>query len=77
MKLEETTVTLQSINPRKPITKRATKPLEARGIMTHLIFLKITPRVTINIIKTPKAKYCRSLLMKLIMSEAIMAVPPK
>ena len=77
MKLDDTTVTRQSIKPSNPITKRATNPLDARGMATHLAFLNIAPRVMMNIIKTPKAKYRRSLFIKLIMSEAIMAVPPK
>ena len=77
MKLEETTVTLQSIHPKKPITNNAIRPLEAKGIKTHRNFLKISESVTINITKTPSAKYCRSLFIKLIISEAIIAVPPR
>ena len=77
MKLDETTVTRQSIHPKKPITKMAIRALDTRGINTQRGFLKITDKVTMNISSTPNAKYCKSLLMKLIMSEAIMAVPPK
>ena len=41
MKFEETTVTRQSIHPKKPTTKKATRKLHPRGNATHLIFLKI------------------------------------
>ena len=41
IKLDETTVTLQSIQPKKPITTRAIRALETKGIVTHLNFLKI------------------------------------
>ena len=77
MKFEETTVTLQSIQPRNPITKTAIKALETKGIATQRNFLKIILKVITNIISTPRAKYWRSLFMKLIMSEAIIAVPPR
>ena len=57
IKLDETTVTLQSIQPKKPITKRAISALDTKGISTQRTFLKIALKVRTNIIKTPKAKY--------------------
>ena len=57
MKFEETTVTLQSIQPRNPITKRAIKALETKGIATQRNFLKMILKVITNIISTPIAKY--------------------
>ena len=39
-KLEETTVTLQSNNPRNPITKKAMPALQNKGKETHLALLK-------------------------------------
>ena len=77
IKLEETTVTLQSINPKNPITTKAISALEIKGMATHRIFLKIAPKVIMNITRTPSAKYCKSLSIKLIISEAIIAVPPR
>ena len=57
MKFEETTVTLQSIQPKNPITKRAIKALEIKGIATQRNFLKMRLKVITNIISTPRAKY--------------------
>ena len=45
IKFEETTVTLQSTNPRKPMTNSPTNPLQERGKTTHRRFLKTIPRV--------------------------------
>ena len=57
IKLDETTVTLQSIQPKNPITKRAIRALDTNGIATQRTFLKIILKVRTNIIKTPRAKY--------------------
>ena len=77
IKLEETTVTRQSIQPKKPTIKRPTNPLQIKGSKTHLTLLKTIPKVNIKRNKTPMLKKLRSLLIKLIMSAAIIAVPPK
>ena len=53
IKLEETTVTLQSIHPKNPTTNKATKALQPKGSMTQWTFLKTAPSVKTNIIKTP------------------------
>ena len=57
IKLEETTVTLQSIQPKNPITNKAIRALDTNGMTTQRTFLKMTLRVITNMIKTPNAKY--------------------
>ena len=77
MKLDDTTVTLQSSRPNRPKTKKPTIPLHIRGSATHLVLLKTILKVNIKTNKTPIPKKLRSLCTKLIISEAIMAVPPR
>ena len=59
-KLEETTVTLQSNNPSKPITKNVIPALHSKGIATHLKFLKTIDKEIRNKTKTPNPNVFRS-----------------
>ena len=77
IKFDEITVTFHPINPNKPIIIITEVEQPNNGIITHLIFLKINQRVMIIKIKTPKPNTIMSLLIKLIMSSAIIGIPPK
>ena len=59
-KLEETTVTLQSKNPRNPITKKVMPALQNKGKETHLALLKTIDREIRKRTNTPKPKVFKS-----------------
>ena len=77
IKFEEITVTFHPINPKDPIMIITEVAQPINGIKTHLRFLKINQRVKIINKKTPIPKTIISLLMKLIISSAIIGIPPR
>ena len=77
MKLEEITVTFQPIKPKRPTINITDVAQPSNGIITHFIFLKINQSVKIIKIKTPIPNTTISFLIKLIMSSAIIGIPPK
>ena len=77
IKFDEITVTFQPINPNKPIMIITEVKQPSKGIKTHFMFLKINQRVkTINK-KTPIPKTTISFLMYVIISSAIIGIPPR
>ena len=77
IKFDEMTVTFQPIRPKRPIMIITDVKQPNNGITTHLTFLKINHSVTIMKINTPIPKTIISLFMKLIMSSAIIGMPPR
>ena len=77
IKFDEITVTFQPINPNRPIMIITEVAHPNNGIITHFKFLKINQRVSTMKIKTPIPKTIISLLIKLIISLAIIGIPPK
>ena len=77
MKFDEITVTFQPIKPKKPIIIITDVAQPSKGMITHLIFLKINQRVKIMNKNTPTPNTIISFLIKLIMSLAIIGIPPK
>ena len=77
IKFEEITVTFQPSNPNKPIIIITDVAQPINGIATHFKFLKISQRVKIIKIKTPIPKTTISLFIKLIISSAIIGIPPR
>ena len=77
IKFEEMTVTFHPIIPNKPIIIITEVAHTNNGINTHLIFLNINQRVIIIKMNTPIPKTTISFLIKLIISSAIIGIPPK
>ena len=77
IKFEDITVTFHPSNPKSPIIIKTEKKQLFRGINIHNIFLKINQRVTTINKKTPAPKTIISFFIKVIMSSAIMGIPPK
>ena len=77
MKLEEITVTFHPSNPKIPIIIITEKKQLLIGTIIQISFLKTNHKVpTINN-KTPIPKTTISLLIKVIISSAIIGIPPR
>ena len=77
IKFEDITVTFQPRYPRRPIIIITELVQPIKGIITHLTFLNIIHNVKIIKTKTPKPKTIISFLINVIMSSAIIGIPPK
>ena len=77
IKFDEITVTFQPMKPSKPTMKITEVAQPSNGIITNLIFLKINQSVSIIKTKTPTPNTIISFLIKLIISLAIIGIPPK
>ena len=77
IKFEDITVTFQPTNPSKPIIIKTEKKQLNNGMNTQSKLLKTNHRVqTINI-KTPAPNTTISFFIYVIMSSAIIGIPPK
>ena len=76
-KVGRNTVTFQPIKPSSPIMIITEGAQPNNGIITHLRFLNINQSVKIIKMKTPIPKTMISLFMKLIISSAIIGMPPR
>ena len=76
-KLDEITVTLQSINPKKPTITSTVMMQQPTGRATQRNFLKNRLSTRIRKASTPNPNVSRSCSMKPIMSEVIMGTPPR
>ena len=77
MKLDEMTVTFQPTKPKKPIIIRTEKKQLRSGIKTQRKFLNTYQSVrTINK-NTPAPKTTISFFIKVIISSAIIGIPPR
>ena len=77
IKFEEITVTFQPRIPSKPIIITTENKQLLIGTIIQIIFLKTNHKVVTMNKRTPKPKTTISLLMKVIMSSAIIGSPPK
>ena len=77
MKLEEITVTFQPRIPSKPIMIITENKQLLIGTIIQINFLKTNHKVDMINKRTPKPKTTISLLMKVIMSSAIIGIPPR
>jgi len=76
-KFEEITVTSQSNIPSMPIMARTDRKQQSIGKIIHRSLLKIMPSMPTRRKKTPTPNTFRSFLMKVIISSAIMLMPPR
>ena len=77
IKLEEITVTFQPRIPSKPIIITTENKQLLIGTTIQINFLKTNHKVAIINKRTPKPKTIMSLLMKVIMTSAIIRIPPR
>ena len=77
MKFEDITVTFQPNKPKIPIIMITEKKQLLIGTTIHINFLKTNHKVAIINKKTPIPKTTISLLIKVIISSAIIGIPPK
>ena len=77
IKFEDITVTFHPTNPSKPTIIRTEKKQLKSGINTHSKFLKTNQSVQTIKRNTPAPNTIMSFLMKVIISSAIMGMPPK
>ena len=77
IKFEEITVTFHPRIPSKPIIITTENKQLLIGTIIQINFLKTNHRVAIINKRTPKPKTTISLLMKVIISSAIMGIPPR
>ena len=77
MKLEETTVTRQSIRPKMPTIMMPATAQQPSGIATQRALRKIRPSAKIISATTAKLKVLRSPRTKVTRSSAIMGAPPR
>ena len=77
MKFEDMTVTFQPRIPSKPIIMTTENKQLLIGTIIQINFLKTNHKVAIINKRTPKPKTTISLLMKVIMSSAIIGIPPR
>ena len=77
IKFDEITVTFHPSNPRSPIIINTEKKQLFNGMIIHNIFLKINQRVTTINKNTPAPKTIISFFINVIMSSAIIGIPPK
>ena len=76
-KLDEITVTLQSMNPKKPTIIRTVMMQQLIGRATQRNFLKNRLSMKIRKTNTPNPNVLRSCLIKPIISDVIIGTPPK
>ena len=77
MKFEEITVTFQPRIPSKPIIITTENKQLLIGTMIQINFLKTNHKVAIMNKRTAKPKTIISLLINVIMSSAIIGIPPR
>ena len=77
MKLDEITVTGQPIRPSSPIMITTAKPQLHRGSRTKRACLKMIDNMITRKANTPAPNTTRSFLMKVIISSAIIGMPPR
>ena len=77
MKFEDMTVTFQPRIPSKPIIMTTENKQLLIGTIIQINFLKTNHKVAIINKRTPMPKTTISLLMKVIMSSAIIGIPPR
>ena len=77
IKFDEITVTFQPIKPRRPIIIITEKKQLLIGTIIQISFLNTNQRVKIIKPKTPRPNTTISFLIKVIMSSAIIGIPPK
>ena len=77
IKFEEITVTFQPSKPSNPIIITTEKKQLLMGMMIQINFLKTNQRVAIMNAKTPNPKITISLLINVIISSAIIGIPPR
>ena len=77
IKLEEITVTFHPTKPKKPIIIKTEKKQLNKGTNTQIILLNTNQRVAIMNKKTPAPKTIMSFLINVIISSAIMGIPPR
>ena len=71
------TVTFQPNKPKIPVIIITEKKQLLIGTIIQISFLKTNQRVPIMNIRTPMPKTIMSLLIKVIISSAIIGIPPK
>ena len=77
IKFDEITVTFHPINPNNPTIITTEKKQLLIGTMIQINFLNTNHKVAIINIKTPSPKTMISLFIKVIMSSAIIGIPPR
>ena len=77
IKFDDITVTFQPTNPKKPTIIVTEKKQLKRGTNTQSKLLKTNQSVKIIKRKTPTPKTTMSFFMKVIMSSAIIGIPPR
>ena len=77
IKFDDITVTFQPSKPNNPIIIKTEKKQLKSGINTHKKLLKTNHSVKIIKMKTPAPKTIISLFTYVIMSSAIIGIPPK
>ena len=77
IKFDDITVTFHPTKPKKPIIIKTEKKQLNKGIKTHNKFLKTNHRVKTMNKNTPPPKTTISFLTKVIISSAIIGIPPK
>ena len=77
IKFEDITVTFQPSRPSRPVIIKTEKKQLLIGTMIHTIYLKTNQSVAIMNNKTPTPKTIMSLLINVIMSSAIIGIPPR
>ena len=77
MKFDEMTVTFHPNNPSKPVMIITEKKQLLMGTIIQISFLNTNHNVAIMNNKTPNQKTNISLLINVIISSAIIGIPPK
>ena len=77
IKFEDITVTFQPTNPKRPTIIKTEKKQLRSGIKTHNKLLKTNQSVQTIKINTPAPNTIISLFIYVIMSSAIIGIPPK
>ena len=77
IKFDDITVTSQPKTPKTPIMAMTDKKQQSMGSTIHRRRLKMMPNIPTSRINTPVPKILRSLLIKVIISSAIMVMPPR
>ena len=77
MKLDETTVTRQSISPSTPTMMTPAAAQHISGMATKRMRRKMMPRATMMSTRTAMLKLLRSAWTKVTRSSAIMGAPPR
>ena len=77
IKFEEITVTFHPNNPKSPTIIKTEKKQLFKGMIINKTFLKINQRVATMNKNTPEPKTIMSLFINVIMSSAIIGIPPR